>query len=174
MKAYQGRPAGIVSRTVANVVDAGVVAVVLGVLYLAVLAVLFALDPVRFHPPVLGSGKIVPAGIGVAVLYLTVAWCGTGRTLGDQLLGLRVIDRHGRPPRVAVALVRAVTCVLFALGLLWVLAGARRRSVQDVLLRTSVIYDWNPHARPETSPVRHEVGPERRSQAEGTRKFRRR
>ncbi|HVW43371.1 MAG TPA: RDD family protein [Amycolatopsis sp.] len=151
-KAYQGRPAGIVSRVVANVVDTGVVALVLGVLYLVACAVVFATDPVRFDFPTPARGTVVLTGLGIAVVYLAGAWCGTGRTLGDQLLGLRVFGSRGRPPRAGIALLRAVTSVLFPAGLLWVLVGRRRRSLQDVLFRTSVVYDWNPHLPPATQP----------------------
>jgi hypothetical protein len=37
--------------------------------------------------------------------------------------------------------VRALLCVLFPVGLLWVLLSGENRSVQDVVLRTSVVYD---------------------------------
>jgi hypothetical protein len=36
---------------------------------------------------------------------------------------------------------RAVLCTLFPIGLVWVLVSRENRSVQDVLLRTSVVYD---------------------------------
>jgi hypothetical protein len=34
-----------------------------------------------------------------------------------------------------------VVCTIFPIGLLWVLVSQENRSVQDVLLRTSVVYD---------------------------------
>jgi hypothetical protein len=34
-----------------------------------------------------------------------------------------------------------VLCTLFPIGLVWVLVSGENRSVQDVLLRTSVVYD---------------------------------
>ena len=37
--------------------------------------------------------------------------------------------------------VRAVLCTIFPIGLLWVLVSGENRSVQDLLLRTSVAYD---------------------------------
>jgi hypothetical protein len=37
--------------------------------------------------------------------------------------------------------VRAVLCTLVPVGLLWVLVSRDNRSVQDLLLRTSVLYD---------------------------------
>ena len=34
--------------------------------------------------------------------------------------------------------------MLFPLGLLWCAVDGSRRSVQDVVLRTTVVYDWQP------------------------------
>jgi uncharacterized RDD family membrane protein YckC len=75
-------------------------------------------------------------------LYLATAWTTTGRTYGAHLLGVRVVSARGRRPPVVVALARALLCVLFPIGLLWCAVSPTNRSVQDVLLRTSVVYDW--------------------------------
>jgi hypothetical protein len=48
------------------------------------------------------------------------------------------------------ALVRAAFCVVFAVGLFWVLISGANRSVQDVVLRTSVVYDWGHRQRGAT------------------------
>jgi uncharacterized RDD family membrane protein YckC len=143
---YQGRRAGLVSRTIANLVDTGVLAASLGALYLAVSGLMFAANPVTFTFPAPSRTVVVVVAAVFAVGYFSVAWAATGRTFGDQLLGLRVLSWHGRPPRFGLALLRAAVCVAFPIGLVWVLVGAGRRSVQDVLLRTSVVYDWNPHS----------------------------
>ena len=37
----------------------------------------------------------------------------------------------------------AILCVVFPIGLLWCVVSEENRSVQDLLLRTSVIYDWS-------------------------------
>ncbi len=37
---------------------------------------------------------------------------------------------------------RSAFCTVFPFGLLWVIPSGANRSVQDVVLRTSVIYDW--------------------------------
>jgi hypothetical protein len=41
-----------------------------------------------------------------------------------------------------------VLCVLFPILLFWVVLSRENRSVQDVLLRTSVVYDWSVHPPP--------------------------
>jgi uncharacterized RDD family membrane protein YckC len=39
-----------------------------------------------------------------------------------------------------VGLLRAICCVLFPIGLLWVVVDRQRRSLQDIVFRTRVIY----------------------------------
>src|SRR6185503_3925212 len=89
-------------------------------------------------------GLLLLAGTWLMVGYLAGAWTVTGRTYGDHLLGLRVVGPRGRPPRAGGALLRAVFCVLFPLGLFWVAVSRDNRSAQDVVLRFAVVYDWAP------------------------------
>jgi uncharacterized RDD family membrane protein YckC len=84
----------------------------------------------------------VGAAVASTVGYLSAAWAISGRTCGALLMGLRVVGPGGRL-RPAVALLRAVLCVLFPVGLLWCAVNARNRSLQDIVLRTSVVYDWS-------------------------------
>lgn len=93
-------------------------------------------------------------GWGLLILYLTIAWTTTGRTIGKQLMGLRVVSRHGERLHFGVALVRALICAAFPLGLFWCAVSRENRSVADLVLRTSVVYDWG-HRAPsaETDPA---------------------
>jgi uncharacterized RDD family membrane protein YckC len=140
----QGRRAGFVTRVLANVAD--LLVVVLGVAgcYLAVAAVRFLLAPPRFRFPAPGLDVLLLVGLGIQALYFAVTWAVVGGTYGDRLLGLRVVA-GGRPRlRWGRSAVRAVLCTAFPIGLLWVLVSAGNRSVQDLLVRTSVVYDWFP------------------------------
>jgi uncharacterized RDD family membrane protein YckC len=65
-------------------------------------------------------------------------------------MGLRVVDRRGRKPAVLVALLRAGFCVLVPVGLLWCAVSRSRSSLQDIVLRTSVVYDWRPRQESST------------------------
>ncbi len=140
---YQGRPAGLISRFLAAAVDLLVVIAALVGVYACWAGFLFLLRPARFQFPdpsiVLGSG----AGLVVLTLYLTAAWAMTGRTYGDHVMGLRVVDRAGRVMRLPRALLRALLCALFPIGLFWVAVSARNNSLQDIVSRTSVMYDWH-------------------------------
>jgi uncharacterized RDD family membrane protein YckC len=138
---YHGRPAGIVTRTVAALVDGVVVLLCLLVAYAAVAGLLFVLSPRDF---VLPSGRVIlslAAAAVVTVLYLGLSWWLNGRTYGDRLMGLHVVDRRGRDPRLGVALLRALLCVLLPIGILWVAFSRESRSVQDLVMRTAVVYD---------------------------------
>jgi uncharacterized RDD family membrane protein YckC len=141
---YQGRGAGIVSRILANIVDLIFVIVLLAVLYLAASGVLFIINPAGFRFPIPPRWLGFTAA-GVALVgYFGISWSTTGRTYGDQVLGLRVVNRRGLRLHPVMAFVRAVFCTVFMVGILWVAVSSRRRSIQDVVLRTSVIYDWIP------------------------------
>lgn len=145
-RAYQGRRAGVVSRVIASVVDALVVVGILAAVYGLTAGIAFMLHPRSFHIPA-GLGWSIPViGFVIVVPYLTLTWHATGRSYGDALLGLRVVGRGGGRIRFTVALLRAVLCVVFPIGLLWVLISRANRSVQDIVLRTSVVYDWTSNA----------------------------
>ncbi|MFL6136974.1 MAG: RDD family protein [Frankiaceae bacterium] len=150
---HQGKRAGIVSRLLASTVDFVVVMLVMAAGYGLVSAAIFLWAPAAFrfpHPP---TGALVIAGGFVLFLYLTGSWVTTGRTYGAQLLGLRVVDLRGERMGLAGAATRAALCVLFPLGVMYVLVSTTNRSVQDLLLRTSVVYDWS------QAPVpRHRIG----------------
>jgi len=143
---YQGRSAGLVTRAGAGVVD-GLVALVLVVLGLVgVNGVRFVLRPRGFEVTSMPAVSVVGVFLATLALYLAAAWALGGRTYGCHLMGVRVVDHDGRRPGALRALARAVLYVVFPLGLLWCAAGRSRRSVQDVLLGTRVVYDWMPHA----------------------------
>ena len=139
---YQGRRAGLVSRAAAGVLDALIVLVLLALGYLAVNATAFLLRPRTFQL-VTASQPVLLAVAGVsAVVYLAGAWWVAGRTYGGDVMGLRVIDRRGRTPRLVVAVLRAAAYVVFPVGVLWCAMTGSRRSLQDLLVGTNVVYDW--------------------------------
>ncbi len=143
VRAYQGHRAGLISRLLASGVDLLVIAAIVGAGYLAVSIVLFLWNPGAFHFPALDRTWILVAGAAVLFVYLFGFWVTTGRTWGDLLLGLRVVNYQGEPLRVAGAALRAAVCVGFPIGIFYVAVSRANRSVADVVLRTSVIYDWS-------------------------------
>jgi len=135
------RPAGIVSRGMAAVLDLIVVVVLLAGLYLAVTFVIFIVDVRTFTFPTM-SWLFSTAGFLLAsVIYLTVSWSAFGRTPGQLLLGLRVCRRKtGASPHLVRAFLRACVCTFFPIGLAWVVFSPSRRAVHDILTRTEVVY----------------------------------
>jgi uncharacterized RDD family membrane protein YckC len=147
---FQWQPAGIVTRTLAALIDMLVVIVVLVVVWASYAAVLFLARPARFTVPSPSWSAVVWAGSVASVLYLATAWATTGRTVGAQVLGLRVLDRHGGQLGWWRSIARAAAYVVFPLGLGWAIVDRRRRSVQDLVVASSVVYDWVPRV-----PIAH-------------------
>ncbi len=147
---FQGHRAGLVTRTAAAAIDFGIVLVALGVCYLGVSAFLFLLEPRSFTAPAPSLALMCGAGGLLFTSYLAVTWAGSGRTYGNHVMGLRVVNRQGQRLHALVAFLRAVCYIIFPLGLLWVLVSRYNRSLQDLVVRTSVIYDWD--VRPLQAP----------------------
>ncbi len=142
LRSVQGHRAGIVTRALAAGVDlaVGILAVAIG--YAAVVGFVFVVDPRTFSFIDVSFGVLFAALLGVLIIYLALAWATTGRSYGARLLGLRVVNARGGRVRPGVALLRAALCVLVPLVLFWVIVSSENRSAADVLLRTSVVYDW--------------------------------
>ncbi|HSJ20242.1 MAG TPA: RDD family protein [Nocardioidaceae bacterium] len=143
-RTYQGRRAGIVTRLAASVIDAAVVGLFLLTGYAAVAGLLFVWEPRGFTFPDLGVVVSLASALAVLVAYLTLAWWISGRTYGCLVMGLRVVNYRNDRLRLTGALLRALFCAFFPLGLLWVAVSPSNRSIQDEVLRTSVVYDWQP------------------------------
>ncbi|MDQ1633343.1 MAG: hypothetical protein QOJ32_152 [Frankiaceae bacterium] len=139
---YRGQPAGVISRSLAGGVDLALVVTVGVSMYLGYSGLRFLWNPRDFH---FGSlhwlVAVVVEGTLLAV-YLTACWATSGRTYGDRVLALRVTDANGDRLHVVHALARAVLCVVIPLGLFLSALTATKRSLSDVLLRTTVRYDW--------------------------------
>ena len=86
--------------------------------------------------------RIGPLLVLVALYYMfTIAW--TGRTLGQRLLSLRIIDAHGRQPTVFRAGLRTAAqlagTLAAALGPLWIAIDSKRRALHDLVAGTHVV-----------------------------------
>ncbi len=160
----QGLRAGVVSRLGAMAIDLLYVAAILGVVYLGLAGFRLMRNARTFSWPQPTFLQTLLASAIVTVIVLTVAWSSTGRTAGMRVMGLRLVGRSGTRVGAVVALVRAVACVVFPLGLLWSAVSRRNASVHDLVVQTSVIYDWHmqvPGARTDedapTSPAPREA-----------------
>lgn len=137
----RGTQAGLVTRVLAGAADLVVVAVLVAAGYAAVAAIRFLLRPTRFSFPATGSRTLLLVGLVVLAVYLAVTWAVLGGTVGDRLLGLRVVGAGGTRLHWVQCVFRAALCTVFPIGLFWVLVSRTNRSVQDLLVRTAVVYD---------------------------------
>ncbi len=139
---FQGHSAGVVTRVAANAIDVLIAAGIVVALYLGWAAVLFLRQGRDFTFPTVGwPTAITVLGI-VLTVYFAVSWTTGGRTYGDQVLGLRVLATDDARLGAARSVLRAIVCVLFPLLLFWAALSRDQRSVQDLLVRTKVVYDW--------------------------------
>ncbi len=143
---FQGDRAGFVTRLMAVGIDFAVVAVILTTLYVAWAVVDFAVNPTSFTLPDLTFGLMLAAAALVSWGSFALAWSTTGRTLGARVMGIRVVNYQGQVMRPVGAALRAAFCLGFMPGLFWVIVSNENRSLQDTVMRTSVIYDWTKRA----------------------------
>lgn len=151
----QGLRAGVISRMGAMVIDIVYVAALLGVGYVGVAGFRFLRNPARFTFPQATLPQAAVVGCALAVIVLTISWNGTGRSIGMGLMGLRLLGPGGGNIHAARAFLRAVTCVVFPLGLFWSAISKRNASAHDLLFGTTVVYDWHmrvPPARADDPP----------------------
>ena len=111
--------------------------------YFSIAVVRFLWNPrtFTFYSP--GTAVVLVVGAATLTIYFTVCWTTTGRSYGDHVLALRVVNRRGQTLPLGVAFVRAAFCSVVPIGLFWAAVNRENRSIQDVVLRTSVLYDWN-------------------------------
>jgi uncharacterized RDD family membrane protein YckC len=131
--------AGLISRSMAYVLDALIVAVFTGVTATALGLVASVVGNVahELSETVLSSYlKFLPF---IFAFYCTLFWALAGRTPGMTVLGLRVVRFDGGPVGWTAALIRAVLLAFFPIGALWLLVDRRRQGLQDKVARTTVL-----------------------------------
>lgn len=141
-RSFQGHRAGFVTRFLAASLDFALVGVFLLLAYVGWAILLFVSAPTTFTLPSVSFGLVLAAGAALSWLTFTTAWATTGRTFGSKILGIRVVNYDGTVMRWPGAAIRGAFCVFFLPGLFWVIVSHENRSLQDTVLRTSVIYDW--------------------------------
>jgi len=141
----QGRLAGFPSRVLADVIDVAIAFGIFVLIYsgISILWDFFNSDTIQIKvqsPGINASGMTL-----TAVIYFTIGWASTGRTIGKQVMGLRVVRRDAAPLSTLQALGRALICVLFWYLVMWTVLFSRRNAgIHDMILKTVVVYDWIP------------------------------
>lgn len=79
-------------------------------------------------------------------VYVISLWLLVDKTLGQALLGLRVLRTNGRPLTFGPAFRRVlgyyVSFFALFMGFLWILIDDRRQGWHDKIADTVVVYDW--------------------------------
>ena len=80
-------------------------------------------------------------------VYFGGSWAASGKTAGMALLGVRVVNGDGSPidrwRGVLRAPALALSLLTFGIGLIGIVIGRRHRGLQDVLVGSVVVYDWD-------------------------------
>lgn len=139
---FQGERAGFATRFLASVIDVALVTVLMIAIWFGIEMLQLIFTPgVEVEAP--RAATLVLWGYVFTTFYWTVSWATSGRSLGAWVMGVRVVSRKGERLSWPISLARAAFSVGFPFGILWALVSKRNRSVQDVVLRTIVIYDWS-------------------------------
>jgi uncharacterized RDD family membrane protein YckC len=165
-RALQGTRAGFASRVVAASLDVVIVFLLLvaGEAFVAAVRAVIGDEPFAF--PDLGSAANSSLYVLLLVIVLSTAWSGSGRTLGNSVVGLRVVRDDGSRVTWLRSAVRALVVVTFhvvAMG--WILISKKNAGLHDLLCHTTVVYDWRPrHTRHDPPATRaSEASESRRS-----------
>ena len=149
-----GHYAGFATRAIALVIDYLIILLLLFVIawFINSLPNLFNFQ--RINLRWLNSLVILVSSVAFTVVfiygYFSIFLYLTGQTLGNAVMGIRVIRKNGRRVGFLRSLVRCIGYLLafipLGLGFLWVLGDDRRQGWHDKLAGTYVIYAWE--ARP--------------------------
>ena len=147
---FQGEPAVSCTRLLANTIDAVVVCRHRGLLP-RLGGVRFILDPLTFTFPRAGLLSSSPR----VSSSRRSTWASRGGWRGSPTAGTPARAQGCRPPgaraRSRASFARAGFCAFFPIGLFWCLVSPRRRSVQDIVVWSVVLYDWAPHPTKEAA-----------------------
>lgn len=155
-RGFQGERAGFFTRLIAAIIDVVIVGAIIAGIWIAVWLFLLVFNPlVDYGMP--RPGYFALGGYFLMWIYWSWTWTTSGRSIGQHLMGIRVVGREGGPIGWKLASVRSAFCVVFQVGILWIVVSPANRSVQDVVLRTSVVHDWSGDfasgAYPRAAPI---------------------
>jgi uncharacterized RDD family membrane protein YckC len=143
-RSLQGKRAGIASRVTADAIDWGIVLGIYVAILLGIGATRYFVGNENFNMPDPDPLVTLVAQWVIAILYLTAGWAGTGRTVGKNVMGLRVVAADGSRVHFVRAFLRAVICAtLGAIALATVVISRKRSGIHDFIVRTTVVYDWS-------------------------------
>jgi len=93
--------------------------------------------------PIPATALIIPAGLLFSVIYYAGSWQKSGQTIGNMVMGIKVVGKDGLRLTWGKALLRyvgyIVSGIVASLGFLWVAFDRRRQGWHDKIAGTYVI-----------------------------------
>jgi uncharacterized RDD family membrane protein YckC len=90
----------------------------------------------------------------ISPVYMIFFWTASGQTIGDAILGIRVVRTNGTPmtvPRSIRRFIGYILCFLtLGLGFALVLVDNQRQGLHDTIAGTCVIYAWRGEQNTDT------------------------
>lgn len=142
MLELQGKPAGVVTRTMAGAVDYAFIWAIVGLSYLGFAVLGFLVNPRRFVWPSIPVSWFMLGGFVLMFFYLWFSWATRGKTVGSVLLGTRVVSVSGGKLDFVRAGMRAGFVTVFPIGLFTCAITPGSRSLHDIPLATKVVYHY--------------------------------
>jgi uncharacterized RDD family membrane protein YckC len=150
-----GHYTGLFTRLFAFVIDAFIIAIALAIIpwFMNILVKstgigVFTTRWTSLVQPLLASGIFA---IIFTYIYYAFFWFLAGMTIGDAVMGFRIVRTNGKrvgPIRSLIRLIGYAICMIpFGLGFFWILIDDRRQGWHDKLAGTFAVYAWE--ARPE-------------------------
>jgi uncharacterized RDD family membrane protein YckC len=110
-----------------------------------ILAVVVSVVPllIGWLIPIPANALIVPAGLIFSVIYYAGSWQKSGQTVGNTVMGIKVVGKDGSRLSWGKALLRyvgyIVSGIAASIGFLWVAFDGRRQGWHDKIAGTYVI-----------------------------------
>jgi uncharacterized RDD family membrane protein YckC len=150
-----GHYAGLFTRVVAFVIDALIIAIAIAIIPWLGGILLNSIGIGSFTTRwMAGVQRLLASGIFAALFtytYYAFFWFFAGMTIGNAVMGIRIIRTNGKrvgPFRTLIRLIGYIISLIpLGLGFFWILIDDRRQGWQDKLAGTFAVYSWE--ARPE-------------------------
>lgn len=161
----EGLYAGAATRGIAWVIDQVLIVVTLGVVawFITTTYGLFNIDIHNCEASYRSIWYVACEGarIGLAIfavvfspIYLIFFWTLSGQTIGDAILGIRVVRLDGKPmtiPRGIRRFIGYLVCfITLGIGFALMLIDNQRQGLHDLIAGTCVIYAWRGEQNTET------------------------
>jgi len=158
---YLGFFAGFISRLIAFFIDIATIAISFTIIgwLITVTATMMQFRTIlgfslKQFPVILSIIDFLTSPASVAVItviygfcYFIFFWSMTGQTVGNALIGLRVVTTQGKRVPLWRAVIRiagyVISSSLLFLGFIWIRVDNRRQGLHDKLAGTFVIYTWD-------------------------------